>query len=85
MELYCYFVCFVFCFIFAETIKTKKAMTKEDSKEIDKQTMELYHLLLKKTGVKKSDLRRMMINTFIAGNLDCLTEQEKKKFDKLVL
>lgn len=80
MELYCYFVCFIFCFIFAETIKTKK-----DSKEIDKQTMELYHLLLKKTGVKKSDLRRMMINTFIAGNLDCLTEQEKKKFDKLVL
>lgn len=61
-------------------------MAKKDHlDEVDKQTMELYRLLLVKTGVKESDLRRMMINTFIAGNLDCLTAQEKKKFNKLVI
>lgn len=58
---------------------------KDNSKEIKKQTMELYRLLLEKTGVKEEDLIDMMRDAFIAGNLCCLTAQEKKKFNKLVL
>ncbi|MBE6329451.1 MAG: hypothetical protein E7072_04955 [Bacteroidales bacterium] len=58
--------------------------TKED-KEIDKQTKELFELILKKTGIKKKDFFDMSIDSFIKHNLDLITPAEKKKFTKLVL
>ncbi|MBO4735650.1 MAG: hypothetical protein J5614_04570 [Paludibacteraceae bacterium] len=58
--------------------------TKEDIKEAEKETKELFELLLKKTGVKKKDLIDLMVGQFIKENLDLVTPAEKKKFPKLV-
>ncbi len=59
--------------------------TKEDIKEAEKETKELFELLLKKTGVKKKDLIDLMVGQFIKEKLDLVTAAEKKKFPKLVL
>ena len=58
--------------------------TKEDIKEAEKETKELFELLLKKTGVKKKDLIDLMVGQFIKENRDLVTPAEKKKFPKLV-
>ncbi len=60
------------------------AASKEDIKIAEKQTKELFELLLKKTGVKKKDLFDIAIASFIRDNLELITPSEKKKFSKLV-
>ena len=57
---------------------------KEDVREAEKQTKELFELQLKKTGAKKKDIIDMAIDSFISHNLDLITPAERKKFTKLV-
>lgn len=59
-------------------------MAKTKEQTVDSQIKELFEYLLKKTGVKKKDLVNMMMRDFIRGNLDLVSESDKKKFDKLV-
>lgn len=59
-------------------------MAKTKEQTVDSQIKELFEYLLKKTGVKKKDLVDMMMRDFIQGNLDLVSESDKKKFDKLV-
>ena len=59
--------------------------TKEELQAINKQWNELLKLMLKKTGVKHSDIVSVAEQQFIRANMDVLTAKEKKQFDKLVL
>lgn len=58
--------------------------TKAELAEINKQTKDLFELLLKKTGSKKKDVYDLAEQRFIVANLDVLTSAEKKQFTKLV-
>lgn len=58
--------------------------TKAELAEINKQTKDLFELLLKKTGSKKKDVYDLAEQRFIVANLDVLTNAEKKQFTKLV-
>lgn len=59
--------------------------TKEEYAEIKKQREELFKLILKKTGVKYTELLDEMIQNFIVNNLEVVTATEKQRFNKLVI
>ena len=59
--------------------------TKEEYAEIKKQREELFKLILKKTGVKYTELLDEMIQNFIVNNLEVVTAAERQRFNKLVI
>ncbi|MBR2200472.1 MAG: hypothetical protein IJ894_06955 [Bacteroidales bacterium] len=56
-----------------------------DYAEIKRQREELFKLILKKTGVKYSELLDEMVQNFIVNNLEVVTAAEKERFNKLVI
>ncbi|MBR4839294.1 MAG: hypothetical protein IK005_02320 [Paludibacteraceae bacterium] len=60
-------------------------LTKKEYNEILRQKMDLFDLILKKTGITKEDVLLPIIQDFINENLDVLTKSEIKKFDKLII
>ena len=59
-------------------------ITKSEYREIVRQKMDLFNLILKKTGITKEDVLLPVIQEFINENMDVLTKAELKKFDKLI-
>lgn len=58
--------------------------TKEELSEIKKQNKMLLELLLKKTGTNRKTIIDLAEQQFIKSNIDILTTNEKRMFDKLV-
>ena len=56
---------------------------KETRTIIKKQRDELFHLILKKTGIKYKDLIEHAKTDFIMENLDVVTKTEAEKFNML--
>lgn len=49
--------------------------------EVNEQAEQLFQLILKKSGMKYEDFLFLVKHNFVAANLDCLTEREKKRFN----
>lgn len=64
-------------------VNTKTIMDSEKQKQIEKERKALLQLLLKKAGLKYQDVVDFQLNVWMSGNLDLLTEQEKKQFPHL--
>ncbi len=62
-------------------------MIEKITNQIEKQQLsaELISVLLKKTGLTLDDLYTTARKKFVAGNLDLLTANERKKFDPVLL
>ena len=60
----------------------KRTLTEQ--KEVDRQLKDLLKLILKKTGISYNDLIRSAEQNFITANLEYVTEDEKRQFDRLV-
>ncbi len=60
----------------------KRTLTEQ--KEVDRQLKDLLKLILKKTGISYNDLIRSAEQDFITANLEYVTEDEKRQFDRLV-
>lgn len=58
-------------------------MDSEKQKQIEKERKAVLQLLLKKAGLKYQDVVDFQLNVWMSGNLDLLTEQEKKRFPHL--
>ncbi|MDR1022372.1 MAG: hypothetical protein LBL94_03740 [Prevotellaceae bacterium] len=58
--------------------------TKEEYALAKKQSDELFALILKKTGTSRSKLYELAKHEFVAANLDVVTSDERKQFDRLV-
>lgn len=58
-------------------------MDSEKQKQIEKERKAVLQLLLKKAGLKYQDVVDFQLNVWMSGNLDLLTEQEKKQFPHL--
>lgn len=64
-------------------VNTKTIMDSEKQKQIEKERKAVLQLLLKKAGLKYQDVVDFQLNVWMSGNLDLLTEQEKKQFPHL--
>lgn len=58
-------------------------MDSEKQKQIERERKAVLQLLLKKAGLKYQDVVDFQLNVWMSGNLDLLTEQEKKQFPHL--
>ena len=58
--------------------------TKEEYASVKQQSEELLKLILKKTGASRKELHRIVEDEFVMANLDIVTPNERKRFDKLV-
>jgi hypothetical protein len=58
--------------------------TKEEYAAAKKQSAELLKLILQKTGTSRRTIIDYAEQSFIAANLDVVTPEERKRFDKLV-
>lgn len=58
--------------------------TKEEYALAKKQKRELLKLILKKSGVKHSEIVELAEQRFINANLDMVTPTERKQFDRLI-
>jgi len=58
--------------------------TKEEYASVKQQSEELLKLILKKTGASRKELHRIVEDEFVVANLDIVTPNERKRFDKLV-
>ena len=65
----------------------KKTRSKQDDKElaknIDRERKILLELLLKKAGVTYNDVVEHSLRRWVAGNLDLLTDADRKQFKYL--
>lgn len=59
-------------------------ITKTEYREIIRQKMDLFNLILKKTGITREDVLLPTIQEFINENMDVLNKTELKRFDKLI-
>jgi len=58
--------------------------TKEEYAVAKKQKKELLQLILKKSGLSYSEFIDIAAHNYISANLDAVTEDEKKQFDRLI-
>ena len=58
--------------------------TKEEYALAKKQSKELLNLILQKTGVKHKEIVERAEQRFVVANLDVVTADERKKFDRLI-
>ena len=59
-------------------------ITKTEYREILRQKMDLFNLILKKTGITQEDVLLPTIQEFINENMDVLNKTELKRFNKLI-
>ena len=59
--------------------------TRQELDEINRQKQALFLLLLKKTSTTRKSVIEAAEEDFIIANLDVLTADERKRFNKLVL
>ena len=55
-----------------------------EQQEVDCQLKALLKLILKKTGISYNDMIRSAEQDFITANLEYVSDEEKKQFDKLI-
>ena len=55
----------------------------EKERKVENERKAVLNLLLKKTGLKYKDLVNAQVGMWMAGNIDLLTEQERKMFPNL--
>ena len=56
----------------------------EKQKQVEKERKAVLQLLLEKTGLKYKELVDAQVGMWMAGNLDLLSDEEKKQFPHLV-
>jgi len=59
-------------------------MSKDDKKEVLRQRKALLELILKRTKTPKKVVIEDALDDFVKANLDVVSEEEKKQFDRLV-
>ena len=59
-------------------------MSKDDKKEVIKQRKALLELVLQRTKTPKKVVIEDALDDFVKANLDVVSEEEKKQFDKLI-
>jgi len=59
-------------------------MSKDDKKEVIKQRKALLELVLQRTKTPKKVVIEDAMDDFVKANLDVISEEEKKQFDKLI-
>ena len=59
-------------------------MSKDEKKEIIKQRKALLDLVLQRTNTPKKVVIEDALDDFVKANLDVVSEEEKKQFDKLI-
>lgn len=59
-------------------------MSKDDKKEVLRQRKALLELILKRTKTPKKEVIENALDDFVKANLDVVSEEEKKQFDRLV-
>lgn len=59
-------------------------MSKDDKKEVIKQRKALLELVLQRTNTPKKVVIEDALDDFVKANLDVISEEEKKQFDKLI-
>ncbi len=59
-------------------------MSKEDQKEVMRQRKALLDLILQRTNTPKKVVIEDALDEFMQANLDVVSEDEKKQFDKLI-
>ncbi len=59
-------------------------MSKDDKIEVQKQRKALLELILKRTKTPKKVVIEDALDDFVKANLDVVSEEEKKQFDRLV-
>ena len=59
-------------------------MSKDEKKEIIKQRKALLELVLQRTKTPKKVVIEDALDDFVKANLDVVSEEEKKQFDKLI-
>ncbi|MBQ4405588.1 MAG: hypothetical protein II852_01125 [Bacteroidales bacterium] len=59
-------------------------MSKDEKKEIIKQRKALLELVLQRTNTPKKVVIEDALDDFVKANLDVVSEEEKKQFDKLI-
>ncbi|MBO7439068.1 MAG: hypothetical protein J6T60_13760 [Bacteroidales bacterium] len=59
-------------------------MSKDDKKEVIKQRKALLELVLQRTNTPKKVVIEDALDDFVKANLDVVSEEEKKQFDKLI-
>jgi len=59
-------------------------MSKDDKKEVIKQRKALLELVLQRTKTPKKVVIEDALDDFVKANLDVISEEEKKQFDKLI-
>lgn len=57
---------------------------KDDKKEVLRQRKALLELILKRTKTPKKVVIEDALDDFVKANLDVVSEEEKKQFDRLV-
>lgn len=59
-------------------------MSKDDKKEVLRQRKALLELILKRTKTPKKVVIEDALDDFVKANLDVVSDEEKKQFDRLV-
>ena len=59
-------------------------MSKDDKKEVIKQRKALLELVLQRINTPKKVVIEDALDDFVKANLDVVSEEEKKQFDKLI-
>ena len=59
-------------------------MSKDEKKEIIKQRKALLELVLQRTNTPKKVVIEDALDDFVKANLEVVSEEEKKQFDKLI-
>lgn len=59
-------------------------MSKDEKKEVIKQRKALLELVLQRTNTPKKVVIEDALDDFVKANLDVVSEEEKKQFDKLI-